>query len=371
MSGKRILLVQLFSNGDCLLATTIARQIKNDFPECHLTWAIAEFCQDIIHHNPYIDKALLVPEVKKNDIMEFRRLKKKFLKQKMQGFWDEVFITHNMDDNQALYDGTVRGMLFRAYPGEINVPLEPVLILTEEEKNNVQDFVDKHSLNSFKNVILWEYAPQSGQSMLTYETVVEMAEEVSALPATCVIMTAAKPFPVTQNVFDASTLTIRENAALTHHCHLLIGCSSGITWVNTSSAAKKLPMLQLLDPEAYFFNPPSVDFERNNISTEQLIELVKFNKRTVITCIRSIIAESFLLARKKYNQDIPLRFNTTRKIVYNLLCYLQFNAVKKHYKIMTGLYGRNPELIKQFRLGILTFPFKLIGNTWRKRIARL
>ena len=45
---KNILLVQLFSNGDCLYATTIARQIKQDYPGCKLTWAIASFCKDII-----------------------------------------------------------------------------------------------------------------------------------------------------------------------------------------------------------------------------------------------------------------------------------------------------------------------------------
>ncbi|MEO7049339.1 MAG: hypothetical protein ABI091_28810, partial [Ferruginibacter sp.] len=55
---KNILLVQLFSNGDCLYATAIARQIKNDFPGCKLSWAIASFCKNIIAHNPYVDEVL-------------------------------------------------------------------------------------------------------------------------------------------------------------------------------------------------------------------------------------------------------------------------------------------------------------------------
>ena len=55
-SPQKILLVQLFSNGDCLYATTVARQIKKDFPNCHLTWAIANFCKAIIFNNPYIDE---------------------------------------------------------------------------------------------------------------------------------------------------------------------------------------------------------------------------------------------------------------------------------------------------------------------------
>ena len=109
---KRILLVQLYSNGDCLYATAVARQIKQDFPGCHLTWLIAKFCKDIIAGNPYIDEVLVTDEVPKNDVIAFRKLKKKVFKEKKEDKWDEVFVTHNMDDNQALYNGTIRGMIF-------------------------------------------------------------------------------------------------------------------------------------------------------------------------------------------------------------------------------------------------------------------
>ena len=34
----KILLVQLFSNGDCLYATSVARQIKKDFPGHATSW---------------------------------------------------------------------------------------------------------------------------------------------------------------------------------------------------------------------------------------------------------------------------------------------------------------------------------------------
>ena len=37
----KVSLVQLDANGDCLYATTIARQIKQDYPGCHLTWWIS------------------------------------------------------------------------------------------------------------------------------------------------------------------------------------------------------------------------------------------------------------------------------------------------------------------------------------------
>lgn len=368
--AKKILLVQLFSNGDCLYATTVARQIKNDFPGCSLTWAIAGFCKNIISENPYVDEVRIINEVQKNDLTAFRKLKKKVFNEKAEGKWDEVFVTHNMDDNQALYDGTIRGMIFRAYPLPITVPVEPVLVLTPEEKNKVAAFAEENKLQSFKNVILWEYAPQSGQSVLHIDFVMKLASRITSLQSTCVILSSANSFPSTKEIIDASRLTIRENAALTHYCHLLIGCSSGITWLDTSSAARFLPMVQLLDPYTAFLNAPSVDFDRYGIPAEKLIEIIHINETTVFNCIRTIVETDFETARKTYNEILPLQFNTTRKVVYNMLCYLQFGAIAKHYRIMTSIYGLNPLFLKQFRLAIISFPIKLLSNFFRKNVFK-
>ena len=77
--NKKILLVQLYSNGDCLYATAVARQIKQDFTNCYLTWAIASFCKNIIANNPYIDEVLEVASVAKNDIAALRRCRSSWL----------------------------------------------------------------------------------------------------------------------------------------------------------------------------------------------------------------------------------------------------------------------------------------------------
>jgi hypothetical protein len=363
----RILLVQLYSNGDCLYATTVARQIKQDFPGCHLTWMIAKFCKDILAGNPYIDEVLVTDAVPKNDIIAFRKLKKQVSREKEEGKWDEVFVTHNMDDNQALYDGTIRGMIFRAYPKPITVPVQPALVLTEAEKQNVKLFAERNQLQQFRNILLWEYAPQSGQSVLSFDFVMKVAERIIQLPQTCVILSSANSFISTEKIIDASSLRVRENAELTHYCSLLIGCSSGITWLSTSTAAKQLPMLQLLDPQAYFRNAPSMDFTRYGISSEELIELINFDEEKIVLAVKSILEEGIIAAKQKFNEPLPMQFNTTRKVVYNLLCYLQFKAIAKHYRITTSIYGRHPLFIKEFILGFLTFPFKLVANKWRKR----
>ena len=199
---KKILLVQLFSNGDCLYATAVARQIKTDFPNGNLTWAIAAFCKNIIALNPYVDKITEVNEVVKDDIVAYRKYKQKILAEKKQGIWDEVFITTNMDNNLALYDGTIRGMILRAYPFPFSVPVQPVLVLSEQEKNNVAVFAEKNRLSSFKNVILWEYAPQSGQSVLQFDFVMQLANKISAITSTGIILSSANKFESTEKVMS-------------------------------------------------------------------------------------------------------------------------------------------------------------------------
>lgn len=366
----QILLVQLFSNGDCLFATAVARQIKHDHPSCELTWAIAGSCRHIIAHNPYVDHVLEVNEVAKDDVASFRRFRKKIMQQKSAGVWDEVFITHNMDKNLAFYDGTIRGMILRAYPKKMTVPLQPVLQLTDDEKGRVEAFALKHGLQHFKHVIIWEYAPQSGQNHFTENFVTTLSEKITSLPSVCLILSSARKFPSTHNIIDASSLSIRENAALTHFCNLMIGCSSGITWLSTSSAGKFLPMIQLLNPGAAFLNVPSVDFTRHGIQHNGLIEMGDYDEQKIFLCVKEIVEQGFVQASAKYNQSFPLQFKTTSLIVYNLSCYLEFGAIVKHIKIMVSQYGWKKEFVAQLLKAFLGFPFKLLKNIFSKRIFK-
>lgn len=365
---RNILLVHLFSNGDCLYATAIARQIKLDFPNCKLTWAIAPFCKSIINLNPDIDEVIEVREVKKNDVAAFNRYQAKIYNEKKAGVWDEVFVTQNMGNNLSLYDGTIRGMIIRAYPKPVIVSLQPELVLSDEEKLRVEQFAINHNLASFKNVILWEYAPQSGQSVLNFPFVKDLANKITSIESTCVILTSANKFEGSKKIIDASVLSVRENAALTHFCNLLIGCSSGITWLSTSTAAKFLPMLQLLNNDAYFLNAPSVDFKRYKVQHNGLIELTNFSETLVFKVVSSIYAEGMDIAKTKFNQPLKLQFNTTRKIVYNLLVQLQIKSIRNHYCIMIKQYGKNKKFLTQFWQGIIFSPFTFLKNVWNKKI---
>ena len=70
----------------------------------------------------------------------FRKFKKEIYLRKLAGEFDEIFITHIMDTNQANYDGCIRSTIFRAYPRKVTVPVRPVLRLSDDEINNAKQF---------------------------------------------------------------------------------------------------------------------------------------------------------------------------------------------------------------------------------------
>jgi hypothetical protein len=366
MQQKRILLIQLFSNGDCLYATAVARQIKDDFKNCRLTWAIASSCKNIIANNPFVDEIMEVSSVAKNDTKEYRR----FLKaMNAAGTWDQIVTTHIMGANQANYDGCIRSAIFRGYKYPLTVDIQPVLRLTNAELENVRHFAEHHQLPSYKQVILFEFAPLSGQSAITYQQAIFIAERLAGDHCAVILSSANRVVHDNRAVIDGSVLSIRETAALTQFCSFLIGCSSGITWLSTSDAARQLPMVQLLNPFTNWINPISRDFERFGIDNSRLIELFEFDTDKVLECVQEAFSD-FSAARKNYHQQVPLHFRTTRNIVYNLLCYLQFAAIVKHIRINRQVFGDKISFYKEVAAGFLVFPVRLINNFFKKNIFR-
>ena len=370
IAAKKILLVQLYSNGDCLYATAVARQIKNDFPGCILTWGVSPSCRNILSGNPYIDETLVIDDVLKDDTGSFRRLKVKLAGMKQDGTYDELFITHIADTNLALYDGCIRSNVLRAYPFPITVPLTPVLRLSDAEISQAKTFATAHQLEKYKHVLLFEFAPQSGQSKITKEFALEIAERIAERGDAAVILSSGNkmdhPHPA---VIDGSSLSLRETAALTHSCSLLLGCSSGITWISTSDAAKQLPMIQLLNAQTKWVNPISRDFKRFGFEVDQVIELVEFDLEKTMDCINAALLD-FPSSRRQYNQQVPLHFKTTHNIVYNLLCYAEFSAISKHIRANREIYGNNLSFYGAVAWGFISFPFKLLRNIFKKKIAK-
>jgi hypothetical protein len=369
---KKILIFHLHSNGDCLYATAIARQIKTDYPGCHLTWGVATFCKSILENNPFIDQVWEIPNVNKsNSTAVHRKLKKEILKKKKDGIYDEVFFTQLIDDNIANYDGCIRSGIFRGYNKPITVDITPVLRLFPHEKERVDKFAIQNKLKDYQNIILFEYAPQSAQLAITDDIALKIANEITQDGKTAIILSSAKPINSSSAaIIDGSELSLRETAALTFYCTHLLGCSSGISWLTTSDAAKMLTMVQVLDPYSPWVNPMSRDFERFGISTSKLIEIYDNNPDVIVGCMIEVLNNDFAEVKKKYYAPLPLHFIGTSRGIYNMLCFLQFHAIVKHIRINISVFGFNPKLILAILSGIFTAPFKLLKNTYTKRFLK-
>ena len=369
MKKERFLIIQLYSNGDCLYATAIARQLKNDFPDCHITWAIAPFCAVILRNNPYVDEVWSVSYITDRTIETFRANRQQLFREANEKEFDQVFFTQIIEENFSFYNGLVRSSIFAAFQRPITVPVEPILVLDESEKNKVEEFVKKHDLKSSDFVILFESAPQSGQLTMDTQQALHLSKRIIEEDTSIrFILSSATAIPEENySIIDGSVLTLRETAFLTHYCNLLIGCSSGITWSSTSTAAKKIPSIQLLNKHAYLFNSPTLDHLRVGLPADRWLELTTFDEEKLMTCIGSVKEKGFETARKQFGQNPIQTFKLYRGITHTFLAKGRLKSLGKFISRNFKIYGFNFSMLKYIFLGIVLFPAQHVANAFNKK----
>lgn len=325
MKTTRILLVQHGAYGDCLMVTTIARQIKQDFPGCHLTWAIGHKFRQVIENNPDVDEIWDVDQPSEAYSGEKGCIKQEVDGSFSRGEFDYVYVTQIYPFNVSKFDGSTRSSMLGIYPKPIRVPVQPVLRLFDSEVRKVEQFALFHQLKQFKHVVLFECAPSSKQSKLDQAKGLALAHElVKERSDTVVIVSTHVPFPSPHpRIIDGSCLTFRENAALSHDCTLFVGCSSGITWLLTSDAAKKIPMVLFIDPKALGSRFASVvyDFDYWGLPSDHIIESgtddVGEMARTVLCAL-----ESFDNARQRYHERLKPHF-------WDFMIFIDYHSLRR------------------------------------------
>jgi hypothetical protein len=318
---KRILLIHLGTYGDCVMATTIARQIKVDYPRCHLTWCISDKYVGAIINNPDVDAiwefALQAGET--ITVGGWDRCKIEANKRKDAGEFDIMFCTQVYPDNVTNFDGTTRSSTFRNYPHPITVPVVPVVRLLPEETARVRAFSEEHRLSSYRHLVLLECSPGSGQSALNLEMGIELAKRITeARDDFAVIITTHLPFIApNKRVLSGNVFSYRENAALTHYCTLLVGCSSGVSWLGTSTASKQLKTVQFLTRNlGAGFASMAYDFEHWGFPNQHIIE----NTTTKIDDMVAVVLDAlvdFPRAREKHHQKL-------KPIFWGWLCFINY-----------------------------------------------
>jgi hypothetical protein len=357
MSQENILLVHLVANGDCLMATTIARQIKKDFPGCRLTWAISYKCRQIIDNNPDVDD---VWEIVYGDGESptsrggvWARVKCEAERRRAAGEFDHIFYTQIYPDNLDNYDGTTRSSTFRNYPRPVTVPVSPVIRLRDQEVKKVGQFASQNKLRLFQQVVLLECTPGSGQSTLSQKKGIAVALNlVSKRSDTAVIISTHIPFESPHpQIIDGSCLSLRENVELSKYCTLFVGCSSGITWLLTSDSAKHLPMVLFLNPDVMgaAFASVAYDFAHWGLPTQHVIENGIGDVEGMTKIVLAAL-EDFTSARSCYHETFRPKF-------WDFLLFFEYQSFRKTMQIFRTcrlFWNRNqfgwPELFNLGRL---------------------
>lgn len=66
---KRILVVKLSAIGDVLMATPVARALRQAFPDAYIAWAVERKSADVILGNPYLDDVIVWDRIKRGHIL--------------------------------------------------------------------------------------------------------------------------------------------------------------------------------------------------------------------------------------------------------------------------------------------------------------
>ena len=339
----------LVSNGDCLLATVVAKQIKKDYPGCHLTWAISDLCRPVIYNNPDVDEVWEVelPDKKAGEKKERLRFCADALERKASGEFDEVFFTQVYPSNVYHFDGTTRGTIYNAYPHPVTVDARPVVRLYDTEIDRVRRFVLQNRLNDHKHVILFECSSFSGQSFVTPGWSLKVAESlVTKFEGLLVIISTHIELKYLHpRIITAASLTIRENAELTKHCTLLVGCSSGITWISVTDWAKRLPMIQFLRRGIGFtFASVAYDHHYWGLDTSKIIETTERDPGRAVEMISAVLENGIEICKPRYHQKLKPRFISLLKYSFMFFRRGKFgkslniarNFIRRNYRRKDG-----------------------------------
>lgn len=311
MARKRVLLGHLNSNGDCLFATVIARQIKEaDYPNCHLTWAVNSRCRQSVVLNPYVDDIWeIAAEKTLTSEAEWSAFVSQVDEKKKNGEFDFVFLTQIRGENIFNYDGGIRSSTYNNYPHKITVSHQPIVRLSEAEVENVRRFAERHRLEKYERVILIECGADSFDVALTPQAAYELAAASDCPNETAFILSSNKQISSPRpNIIDGSRLTFRENAELTKYCDLFVGCASGISWLATTDWAKKLNMILIINQANAVLPSMIYDHEYLNLPTDHIIEIESDERsmEKLRDCLSAISTDGFAAAKKSFGEKIEL-----------------------------------------------------------------
>jgi hypothetical protein len=369
MAQQRILLAHLNSNGDCLYATVIARQIKElDYPGCHLTWAVNSRCKQTILLNPFVDEIWEIPTEKSlTSKTEWNAFVKLAEAKKQEGQFDKIFYTQIIGKNVMNLNGDIRSSIYKNYPNAITVSQQPIIELSQEEILEVKRFAEQNNISAYKHVVLFECGPDSFKSALNPASSLAIAEKfISTRKDVLFILSSNKKIDTSSpQIIDGSTISFRENAELANYCSFFIGCSSGISWLGTTSWAKPLNKILVINDNTILNSSMVEDHKTAGLPTGNIIEMMDsdFSQENLIKCLQMSLEGQFEEAKKIYHQSYKkTNFKFLYMVAKSSFEEWNFSLPLKRYKEAVHKYGFSFNALYNIIKAYVKLPFYIIKN---------
>ncbi len=369
MAQQKILLAHLNSNGDCLYATVIARQIKElDYPGCHLTWAVNSRCKQTILLNPFVDEIWEVPTEKSlTSKKEWNAFVKLAEAKKQAGEFDKIFYTQIIGKNVMNLNGDIRNSIYKNYPHPITISQQPIIALSPAETAEVKSFAQQNNLEAYKHVVLFECGPDSFKSALNPASSQVIAEKfIATNPDVLFILSSNKKIESTSvQVIDGSSISFRGNAELTKYCSFFIGCSSGISWLGITSWAKPLKKILVINDKTILNSSMLEDHKTAGLPTGDIIEMMDsdFSQEKLINCLQMSLEGQFEEAKKIYHQPYKkTNFKFLYMVAKSSFEEWNFRLPVKRYKEAVHKYGFSFNALYNIIKAYVKLPFYIIKN---------
>lgn len=360
----RVLIGYLGENLGLIYSTPLAKQIKSDFSDAHITWAVSKSSKYILDGNPDIDEYLILDDnntINGVDIYKFADEKYK------QNIFDEVIFSQ-ISYNFSNYDGVLRTSILKAYKNKYTIPLNPYLYLNELEMDEVQNFVSSNFIFKFKNKILIDC---SSESIITPQFAYDLSLKiVDFLPDTCVVLTE---FPANtdtyQEIIDGSHLNLKQFAYLTNYMNLIVGSNDSIIEASQSDLGKQVPTILLYDSNSTKLNSLKYDLDYWEINNDHIIELFGLSEEKLIGAIEAIFEMGGISTLDLFNELLPNKYS---KYLDELLQKINetddINLVSKSLLNFIRRNGWNFQLI-EFTKDFILSPEYILTNNYFNQIS--
>jgi hypothetical protein len=270
-----------------------------------------------------------------------------------------VFMTQIFPARFANYDGTIRPSIFRNYGRPITIPVDVTITMTEQEKAEVDRWFEASPASGASQVVLCECSSKSGQSFMTVDLALRIAERVTeACSKVVVIVSTHETLPTMHpRIISGGKLSIRQTARLTDYVDLFVGCGSGLTVAATSGAAKPaLPNIQVLDRSKSVFASFRHDFAYFDKPTGHFLELTSEDPDHLGKVVVAALSDSFAAAQAEFDDPVPLSFRWYQELITLMLLDRGRYLDAVHSLLVTAeRYGWLPELRRFARHLVLPF----------------